>query len=119
MDLFDFLVDQGGQLSEPLTRYIMYQVIRAARHCSDCGVLHRDIKSENLLINTETLQVKLIDFGCGDLLKDTPYTYYDGKGKIGTFFFLVVFLMQWRTIFVMLLMFFLSFSFRNSGFLPT
>lgn len=56
----------------------MRQVVQAARHCCDCGVLHRDIKGENILINTDTLQVKLIDFGCGDLLKNTPYKIYTG-----------------------------------------
>ncbi|KAI7792302.1 putative serine/threonine-protein kinase pim-3 [Triplophysa rosa] len=37
-----------------------------------------DIKMENLLINPCTLDVKLIDFGCGDLLKNSAYTEYMG-----------------------------------------
>lgn len=76
MDLQKFCED--GRLSEPQARQIMWQVVRATRHCFDCGVLHRDIKPENLLINTETQQVTLIDFGCGALLKDDPYTSYEG-----------------------------------------
>ncbi|XP_053095372.1 serine/threonine-protein kinase pim-1 [Pangasianodon hypophthalmus] len=78
MDLREFCKLQNGRLSEAHTRDIMLQVVRAARHCCDRGVLHRDIKAQNLLINTETLQVKLIDFGCGDLLKDSPYRMYAG-----------------------------------------
>ncbi|KAK3553251.1 hypothetical protein QTP86_032798 [Hemibagrus guttatus] len=77
-DLRKFLKVHKGRLSEPLAQHIMRQVVQAARHCSDCGVLHRDIKAENILINTDTLQLKLIDFGCGDLLQDTPYRYYAG-----------------------------------------
>ncbi|GAA6096902.1 uncharacterized protein LOC108269550 isoform X1 [Tachysurus ichikawai] len=46
-------------------------------HCYDRGVFHCDIKAENL-INPDTLEVKLIDFGCGALLKDTTYKYYFG-----------------------------------------
>ncbi|XP_017305929.1 probable serine/threonine-protein kinase MARK-A [Ictalurus punctatus] len=78
MNLKEFTKLQNGCLSEAQTRDIMLQVIQAARHCCDRGVLHRDIKAQNLLINTDTLQVKLIDFGCGDLLKDTPYKKYAG-----------------------------------------
>lgn len=79
MNLKEFTKLQNGCLSEAQTRDIMLQVIQAARHCCDRGVLHRDIKAQNLLINTDTLQVKLIDFGCGDLLKDTPYKKYAGN----------------------------------------
>ncbi|KAF4075777.1 hypothetical protein AMELA_G00222660 [Ameiurus melas] len=53
-------------------------VVRAAQHCCERGVFHRDIKPENLLINTKTLQVKLIDFGCGDLMYDFTYTKFEG-----------------------------------------
>ncbi|KAF5907246.1 NAD kinase isoform X1, partial [Clarias magur] len=78
VDLRQFVHSHKGRLSEPVAQNIMRQVVQAARHCCECGVLHRDIKAENLLVNTDTLQVKLIDFGCGDLLKDTPYTVYAG-----------------------------------------
>ena len=29
------------------------------------GVVHRDIKPANILINQQSLKVKVIDFGCG------------------------------------------------------
>uniref|UniRef100_A0A672SCH6 non-specific serine/threonine protein kinase n=1 Tax=Sinocyclocheilus grahami TaxID=75366 RepID=A0A672SCH6_SINGR len=43
-----------------------------------CHVLHRDVKLDNLLINRETSEVKLIDFGCGDILRRSPYKSYHG-----------------------------------------
>ncbi|GAA6111545.1 probable serine/threonine-protein kinase MARK-A, partial [Tachysurus ichikawai] len=78
MDLTDFIYLHRRALSESQARDIMVQVIRAARHCRDCGMFHCDIKAENLIINPDTLEVKLIDFGCGALLKDTTYKYYFG-----------------------------------------
>ncbi|XP_076867847.1 serine/threonine-protein kinase pim-2-like isoform X2 [Brachyhypopomus gauderio] len=78
MDLFDYLDLHERQLPEPLARLIMRQVVQAVLHCRDRGVLHRDVKEENLLVNTDTLDVKLIDFGCGDLLKTGPYTRFGG-----------------------------------------
>ncbi|MBH0219778.1 protein kinase, partial [Listeria monocytogenes] len=78
MNLSDYLQLQKNPLSEAQAREIMRQVVWATRHCAARGVIHRDIKADNLLINTETLVVKLINFGCGDWLLDTPYTDYAG-----------------------------------------
>lgn len=47
----------------------MFQVVLTAKHCIDQGVFHRDIKPSNILVNTKTMEVKLIDFGSGDLVK--------------------------------------------------
>ncbi|XP_063048794.1 serine/threonine-protein kinase pim-2-like [Engraulis encrasicolus] len=64
--------------SEQEASAIMRQVVLAAKHCHDHGVLHRDIKPQNILINTDTKAVKLIDFGCGDFLREGPYTSFSG-----------------------------------------
>ncbi|KAI5106718.1 serine/threonine-protein kinase pim-1-like isoform X3 [Silurus meridionalis] len=82
MDLWRFLKKNKYTLHEPLARKIMLQVVQAVLQCCERGVLHRDIKSQNVLINTDTLEVKLIDFGCGDLLKDELYTYIAGTPSI-------------------------------------
>ena len=78
MDLFDFIEVLGGQMDESLARAVMIQVVLAACHCRERGVLHRDVKVENLLVQTDTLGVKLIDFGCGDLLRTSSYRDYSG-----------------------------------------
>ncbi|XP_048859989.1 serine/threonine-protein kinase pim-1-like [Brienomyrus brachyistius] len=77
-DLYEFCYSKGGYLSEDVARHVLMQVLQALRHCQDSGVFHRDLKTENLLIRTDTLEVKLIDFGCGDKWKDTPYVEYSG-----------------------------------------
>ncbi|XP_062857558.1 serine/threonine-protein kinase pim-2-like isoform X1 [Trichomycterus rosablanca] len=76
VNLFEYHRDDA--LPEPLAQIIMRQVVLAARHCQDRGVLHRDLKEENLLVSLDRLEVKLIDFGCGDLLKSSPYRRFSG-----------------------------------------
>lgn len=88
-DLFDFAEHHGGSIDEGLARVVMRQATQAAYMCCHRGVLHRDIKLENLLINKETHEVKLIDFGCGELLKKSAYKiftgmYYTSSHKMGT-----------------------------------
>ncbi|XP_056119577.1 serine/threonine-protein kinase pim-2-like [Rhinichthys klamathensis goyatoka] len=77
-DLRCFLLQNGGKMKESTARVVMRQVVTAARICSERGIFHSDIKLENLLINRNTLQVKLIDFGCSRRLTKSPYLKFSG-----------------------------------------
>merc|ERR1719346_932005 len=63
-DLFDFITEQGP-LSEKLCKTMFSEMVNTVIQCRDNGVLHRDIKDENILVDLNTMKTKLIDFGSG------------------------------------------------------
>jgi len=67
-DLFDFITENKN-LSEDHARHIFIQVVDTVIGCHEKGVLHRDIKDENILVDLKTMNVKLIDFGSATLFK--------------------------------------------------
>ncbi len=78
IDLFDYITEKG-RVSERSSRYLFRQVVVAIQYCLSQGVLHRDIKDENILIDLDSNQIKLIDFGSGTFLQDAAYSEYEGE----------------------------------------
>ncbi|NXI07265.1 PIM1 kinase, partial [Irena cyanogastra] len=74
-DLSDILVQQEF-LSEEAARWLFCQVLEAMWHCTACSILHRDIKPENILVDLESGDLKLIDFGCGTFLQERAFTQF-------------------------------------------
>lgn len=54
-----------GRLEEYVAQAYIVQLISAVAHCHSRGVCHRDIKLQNILLDTKgrDAQIKLIDFG--------------------------------------------------------
>uniref|UniRef100_A0A9J2PZI1 Serine/threonine-protein kinase 1 n=1 Tax=Ascaris lumbricoides TaxID=6252 RepID=A0A9J2PZI1_ASCLU len=78
MDLFDLISIYGG-LDEKIARSIFVQIVNTV--CSlyaDHGVLHRDIKDENIIINMRTGEVILVDFGAATLISKTDAKEFQG-----------------------------------------
>ncbi|XP_039273118.2 uncharacterized protein LOC120347280 [Styela clava] len=77
VDLYDHVTKQK-RLKEPVARRIIRQLVSALLHCHKMGVLHRDVKLENILFNPVTMDTILIDFGCGDYHRSGQYKEFAG-----------------------------------------
>ena len=76
-DLFDYISERGA-LTEEKAKNIFKQLLETVLMCHNNGVLHRDIKDENILIDVKTDKIKLIDFGSATYLHDGLYNDFEG-----------------------------------------
>ncbi|KAF1797876.1 kinase-like domain-containing protein [Mucor lusitanicus] len=60
-DLFE-CIESHTKLSESQTQKIIRQLVQCMSDLSDLGIYHRDIKDENIVVDSN-FQVKLVDFG--------------------------------------------------------
>ena len=77
-DLFDYISERGA-LTEDKAKNIFKQLLETVLMCHNNGVLHRDIKDENILIDVKTEKIKLIDFGSATYLHDGLYNDFEGN----------------------------------------
>ena len=59
----------GITLSEESVKVIIYQLLLSLEYCHANRVIHRDLKPQNILIERDTLGVKLADFGLARIFK--------------------------------------------------
>jgi len=76
-DLFDYITDKGA-LEEEVAANFFRQVTTTILACHAAGVIHRDIKDENILVDLKTGRCRLIDFGSGGVVQEEAYTEFDG-----------------------------------------
>jgi casein kinase II subunit alpha len=47
-------------------RFYMYELLKALDVCHSNGIMHRDVKPMNIVVNLETKELRLIDWGLSD-----------------------------------------------------
>ena len=78
IDLFDFLNEWKSSNTKPIVK-LFSQITDAVKYIHAKGIAHMDLKLENIILNQDTKQIKLIDFGESTKEKNTLK-----KGFVGT-----------------------------------
>jgi serine/threonine protein kinase len=65
----------------PRFRFVLRSVLEALRAAHAAGVVHRDVKLENVLISRDWQSIKLIDWGCGALITDDLCSTAGSRGS--------------------------------------
>lgn len=66
-EMFDYLTS-NGRMSEAEARKKFWQILTAVDYCHRHHIVHRDLKTENLLLDAN-MNIKLADFGFGNFYK--------------------------------------------------
>lgn len=77
IDLWDYIY-RKGPMSAQLAKTFFKKIVQTVLEMKAKGVLHRDIKDENILVDLNTLDLKIIDFGAGTYYTDNEL--YDFQG---------------------------------------
>ena len=56
-------LDVSGSSDHALARKVLFEICTALAHVHACGIVHRDVKPENLLVDAASKTLRLIDFG--------------------------------------------------------
>lgn len=77
-EIFDHLVANGRMREEEASR-VFSQIISAISYCHQLGIVHRDLKAENVLLDDD-MNIKLADFGFSNTFTEgTPLSTWCGS----------------------------------------
>ena len=69
-DLFDYIEYREFNIKEPRVKQLAYQIVIALQFLHSYGIVHRDLKLENVMMsdNEEAAVPKLVDFGLAKMI---------------------------------------------------
>ena len=70
------IIQEKGRLSSRTATQITIRILSALQHAHENGIIHRDIKPQNILVNTEG-HVKVADFGIARIANSATLTKGD------------------------------------------
>jgi len=78
-NIFNYALSKIGRLDEKDIIYIVRQIIDMLTSIHKAGVFIQDLTHENLLIETDTRKVHLVDFGWAAMASTGPFKTFYGK----------------------------------------
>lgn len=69
-DLYDYLLKRNFRITESRAKELALQLGEAIKYLHSFGIIHRDIKLENIMMtdSSEKSEAKLVDFGLCKIL---------------------------------------------------
>jgi serine/threonine protein kinase len=87
-ELYEYLASHGP-LDAAAGAELLFGLMSAVAHMHDRGIVHRDIKAENLMLvkkgSSAKLTVKLIDFGFSTMLMSQTNSFLGTAGECSNF----------------------------------
>lgn len=69
-DLFDYIQKRGFTLAEARVQDLTYQIALGVKYLHEFGIVHRDLKLENIMMNdsSDSAIPKIVDFGLAKII---------------------------------------------------
>jgi serine/threonine protein kinase len=69
-DLYDYIEARNFDLTEARARQISYQLGQAIQYLHNIGIVHRDLKLENVMMTDDSSKAypKIVDFGLAKMI---------------------------------------------------
>ena len=68
MDLKKYFSSYKSKITFKQIKFYLYQILNGISYCHSLRIFHRDLKPQNILINIESEQIKIADFGLARIL---------------------------------------------------